>query len=129
MIFTLSENKDINIISTGGTLRPNSLSFVGPLTCNTIGKYFADKLFASCKGISPLHGATDSNELEIEVKKKMVQQSGKKYILADSENFDRMGLSQFIDIEQIDKIITNMNKEEIRTSSGRGIQKLQDKLV
>ena len=30
-------------------------------------KYFADKLFASCKGISLEYGATDSSELEIEV--------------------------------------------------------------
>lgn len=116
IIFTLTENKNINIISTGGTLRPNSLSFVGPLTCDTIGNYFADKMFASCKGLSPLHGATDSNELEIEVKKKMIVQSKKTFILADSSKFEHVGLSQFASLEQIEKIITNCKQSELEKS-------------
>ena len=107
IMFTLAENKNINIISTGGTLRPHSLSFVGPLTNETIDKYFADKIFASCKGISPEHGATDSNELEIEVKKKMVKQSQQVIILADNSKFSQVGLSQFATTNQLDYLITN----------------------
>ncbi len=107
IMFTLAENKNINIISTGGTLRAHSLSFVGPLTNGTIDKYFADKIFASCKGISPEHGATDSNELEIEVKKKMVKQSQQVIILADQNKFSQVGLSQFAAANQINYLITN----------------------
>ncbi len=107
IMFTLAENKNINIISTGGTLRAHSLSFVGPLTNETIDKYFADKIFASCKGISPEHGATDSNELEIEVKKKMVKQSQQVIILADQSKFSQVGLSQFVAASEIDFLVTD----------------------
>lgn len=107
IIFELSNASNITIISTGGILRPNSLSFVGPLANETIQKYFADKLFTSCKGISIEHGATDSNELEIEVKKNMIHQAKKVIIISDSTKLNEVSLTQFASIEDIDTIITD----------------------
>lgn len=124
VVFELTDNKDISIISTGGILRRNSLSFVGPLAKDTIKKYFADKLFASCKGISPIHGATDSNELEIEVKKNMLQQSKEVIILADHTKFEEIGLTQFAAVEQINQIITDSKVAQtfLDKFKGKGIK-------
>ena len=40
----LAQNRNLNIISTGGTLHPPSLSFVGPQAENAVRNYHADKL-------------------------------------------------------------------------------------
>ncbi len=107
IVTELANNKEITIISTGGILIPNSISFVGPHANAMVNNYFADKFFASCKGISAQYGATDSSDLEIEVKKNMVSKSSKVIILADYSKFKERGLSSFAEINEIDKIISD----------------------
>lgn len=123
IIFELSDLNNITVISTGGILRPNSLSFVGPLANETLKKYFADKIFASCKGISVNYGATDSNELEIEVKQNMIKQSKKLIILSDHSKVNEIGLTQFASIEEIDTLITDelVDKNSLKNFEKAGL--------
>ncbi len=107
IVIELANNQDINVISTGGILVPNSISFVGPHANSMVNNYFADKFFASCKGISSRYGATDSSDLEIEVKENMVKRSSEVYILADYSKFKERGLSSFAELNEINKIITD----------------------
>ncbi len=113
IMLELIDEDNITVISTGGTLRANSFSFVGPLANETVKKYFADKIFASCKGISIQHGATDSNELEIEVKENMIKQAKEIIIIADHCKLNNVGLAKFVEFDQISKIITD-NDADIR---------------
>lgn len=113
IMMELIDEDNITVISTGGTLRANSFSFVGPLANETVKKYFADKIFASCKGISIQHGATDSNELEIEVKENMIKQTKEIFIIADHCKLNDVGLAKFVEFDQISKIITD-NDADIR---------------
>jgi DeoR family fructose operon transcriptional repressor len=112
IVSELAKNKNITVISTGGLLRPNSLSFVGPVANNTLKKYHANKAFISCQGISLEHGITNSNELEIEIKQNMIARASKVFLLADRTKFNKIGLTQFASTEEIDKIITDDSIEE-----------------
>ncbi|GAB6099709.1 rhamnose catabolism operon transcriptional regulator RhaR [Halanaerocella petrolearia] len=107
IVSELSKNEEISVICTGGSLRRNSLSFVGPLTNQTIQNYYANKVFLSCKGVSIENGATEVNELENQIKSNMVKRSNKTIILAKHTAFNEIGLSQFASIDEIDKIITS----------------------
>lgn len=107
IVTELANNKEITVISTGGILISNSISFVGPHANYMVKNYFADKFFASCKGISSQYGATDSSDLEIEVKKNMVNRASEVIILADYSKFKERGLSSFAKIDKIDKIISD----------------------
>lgn len=111
IMLELIDYDNINVISTGGTLRSNSFSFVGPLANETVKKYFADKIFASCKGINIEHGATDSNELEIEVKKNMIKQTKEIIILADHCKLNQTGLAKFAEFEDINTLVTDDNAD------------------
>lgn len=113
IMLELVDEDNITVISTGGTLRSNSFSFVGPLANETVKKYYADKIFASCKGVSIQHGATDSNELEIEVKENMIKQAKEVIIIADHCKLNAVGLAKFVEFDQISKIITD-NDADIR---------------
>jgi DeoR family fructose operon transcriptional repressor len=105
IVFNFIDNKDVTLISTGGTLKPNSYSFVGPLAKEAVNKYFVDKFFSSCKGFSLKYGATESNDLENEVKKNMLQRSNRLFLLVDYTKINEIGLAQFASLEEIDTII------------------------
>ncbi|PRX27191.1 DeoR family transcriptional regulator [Orenia metallireducens] len=112
IVYELSKNENISVISTGGLLRRSSLSFVGPLANKNINNYYANKAFLSCKGISVERGATEINELETETKSNMVKRANEVIILANHTAFNEIGLSQFATLDEIDKIITDSSIEE-----------------
>lgn len=60
VVTTLSGVTGIKIVSTGGTVRPRSLSFIGPEAESTLSRYFADKAFVSCTGADMERGITDT---------------------------------------------------------------------
>jgi len=103
----LANNKNISIITTGGLLRPHNYSLIGPQANEIIKRYNADKFFASCTGVSKEIGATDSNELEIEVKRNMTHKSRETYLLVDHTKFNHVELSTFVQLQDIKMIITD----------------------
>src|SRR5699024_8557669 len=73
----------INVICTGGNLRQSSLSFVGPLTSQSLSNYHTDRAFISCKALDLGWGISDSNDVEAMVKRKMLQVAEVNYMLID----------------------------------------------
>lgn len=124
IVTELAKNENITVISTGGILRRNSLSFVGPLANKNIKNYNVNKAFLSCKGVSVNQGATEVNELESETKKNMVEKSKKVYILAKKTSINEVGLSQFASIEEINKIITISDIPEDLISDFKKLNKI-----
>lgn len=127
----LAECQDITIISTGGVLRRNSLSFVGRTAESIVDNYYADKLFFSCKGFSLSRGLTDSNEQESDLRRKMIKNCDKAILLCDKTKFDRVGYVTTAKLEDLDVLITdaeisqdiaaeieNANVRLVRTGSG-----------
>ncbi|GER65786.1 putative HTH-type transcriptional regulator YdjF [Weizmannia acidilactici] len=98
---------NINLISTGGTLRKRSNSLVGSLAENAVRHYNVDVALFSCKGISMTHGITDSNEAESNVKKQMLQQASKVILLADHTKFDKIAFVNFVDVSAVDFVVTD----------------------
>ncbi len=107
IIMELADCPDITLISTGGIIRSKSLSCVGRMAENAIEGYHADKVFFSCKGFSPKHGLTDSNEQESEIRKLMLKCSETAIFLCDRTKFDKIGFARTARLEDIDIIITD----------------------
>lgn len=100
-------NNNMQIISTGGCLKKNSLSLVGTTACEAVKKYNVDILFISCKGLSLERGITDSNEPEADLKRHMMQQANTIVLLADHTKFDKIAFAKISDIQKINHIITD----------------------
>ncbi|MBI2914973.1 MAG: DeoR/GlpR transcriptional regulator [Firmicutes bacterium] len=81
----------VTVISTGGTLRHASASLVGPLAERALRDYHVHKTVFSCGGFTLEHGFSDSNELEVEVKKLMMGCSQHAIAALDSTKFGREG--------------------------------------
>jgi DeoR/GlpR family transcriptional regulator of sugar metabolism len=100
-------SSEINIISTGGNLRPRSLSLVGPVAQATLERYNVDKAIISCKGIDLEKGITESNEPECELKRHMLRQCEKFILLADHTKFDKVAFTVLSELNRIDYLITD----------------------
>jgi len=103
---------ELNIISTGGSLKQRSLSLQGPITQNTISKYNVDIAFVSCKGMDKEKGILDSNETEAEIKRSMIKQSNKVILLIDHTKYDKTSFVKLFDYDNIDYIITDGEPKE-----------------
>lgn len=107
IVMELANRPGINVISTGGNLRDRSLSFVGPLAQRAVASYFVDKLFMSGKGLAPEEGLTDSNELEVELKKQMMTAARESICVVDSSKIGHKAFARIAGVEDFTKIITD----------------------
>ncbi|SDL66913.1 DeoR/GlpR family DNA-binding transcription regulator [Halarsenatibacter silvermanii] len=115
----LAKNKDISVICSGGLIRNHNYTMVGPKARSIISDYNASKFFASCTGITAQNGATEANDLEIEIKREMADRSDKVFLLADHSKFSFIGLSTFLTVDSIDTIITdNIDHENVHGEFG-----------
>jgi DeoR/GlpR family transcriptional regulator of sugar metabolism len=103
----LADAKGIKVISTGGTLRPSSLSYVGYVAVNALNGFFADKAFVSCTGVDLNNGLTDSSEQEAEIRMKMLKQAKKKILIADNTKFGNTSFAQIAKLDTIDCVVTD----------------------
>lgn len=105
-------NKDINISSTGGTFHKNTLSLQGIIARDTVKKFHVDILLISCKGICKERGIMDSDEIEAEVKRAMVDQAKEVALFVDHTKFDKTALVHMLDWKKINYLITDCKPEE-----------------
>ncbi|GFZ33104.1 hypothetical protein CSC2_36300 [Clostridium zeae] len=105
------ENTKNQLIVTGGELRRKSMSFVGHLAGNTIENIHADIAFMGCDGFHS-KGPCSRSYRELEVKQKIIENSKKVILTADSSKFSIDGLYRFADFNQIDQLITDSSIKE-----------------
>jgi DeoR/GlpR family transcriptional regulator of sugar metabolism len=105
----LSKCDKIKVVSIGGFLDASNLSFVGEVAVSNINSTFcANKVFFSSKGILKDKGILESNDVEYQVKKAMIKNSEKKYFIADSSKFNRVGFIKLANFSEIDGFITDI---------------------
>lgn len=100
------------IISTGGTLRPNSMALTGSATCKALQRYYADIALISCKGLNRQLGVMESNEEESVVKQVMLAQAKKALLLSDSSKFDKTAFVKTCDLSSIHTLVTDKRPDD-----------------
>jgi len=108
----LSTKRNITVISTGGLLRPESLSYVGPLTESSLKSYHVHKAFVSCEGFHLKHGLSESSEQQARVKEKMLQIADTVYMMVDYSKFGVQAFSRFSHLDEIDYVITDQQTKD-----------------
>jgi len=108
IMLTLSEvNSDWNIISTGGNLKSGYLAMLGPQAEASIGNFYADKAFVSCKAVDYQLGIYDSIETFSSLKRKMIASATKSYLCVDSSKLGRTAFARTGDVSLCDAVITD----------------------
>jgi DeoR family transcriptional regulator of aga operon len=83
----------VEVILTGGTLRKNSFSLVGPIAEETLRRLNADLLFLGVDGFDVQYGLTTPNLLEAKVNRVMLEVARRNIAVCDSSKFGRRSLS------------------------------------
>ncbi len=126
IITSLSQYEKITIISSGGTLRSASLSFIGATAASAMKNYYADTAVISCKGMDMERGITESSEQEAEIKQTMMASAREVILAVDYRKVDRISVYKITDIEKVGTIITDRKPREewIEYCAGKGIELL-----
>ncbi len=103
----LAEADGITVVSTGGTLRARSLSYVGPQTLRAIDGYRVRKVFLSCKGFTLQDGPTEGNEEEAEVKQALLRSAEEAILLADHTKWGHNSLVPICPPGAIQRVVTD----------------------
>lgn len=108
----LAGKKDITVMLTGGTIRSESYSLVGPDAESMISNYFFDKLFLGVDGLDIEHGLTTPNPMEAQLNRMMVERAQKVIAVTDSSKFGRHSFSYICDLDVISTLITDQGITE-----------------
>ena len=120
----LGELLHIKVYCTGGSLRENSLSYIGELARRCMDSFHADKLFFSCRALSLEKGLSDSNEDEAELRRLMMKSSKKAVLLCDHTKFDQVSFCKIGDLDLVQCIVTDRkpSRQWIQYAEKLGIQ-------
>src|SRR5271169_1679632 len=97
----------VEVILTGGTLRKNSFSLVGPIAEETLRHLSADTLFLGVDGFDVHYGLTTPNLLESKVNRVMVEVAKRVIVVCDSSKFGRRSLSRIGPTSVVHQVITD----------------------
>src|SRR6266567_8242786 len=97
----------VEVILTGGTLRKNSFSLVGPLAEETLRRLSADLLFLAVDGFDVRYGLTTPNLLEARVNRAMAEAARRTVVVCDSSKFGRRSLSLIMPTSAVHETITD----------------------
>ena len=111
---------DFEVILTGGTLRKNSFSLVGPLAEDVLDEMHADILFLGVDGFDLEIGLTTPNVLESRVNRAMVKAAKRVVVVCDSTKFHRRSLSRIVPPPSVHCIITDKGLSESDAEALRG---------
>ena len=112
-----------DVILTGGSLRRNSFSLVGPLAEESLSKLSADILFLAVDGFDVTYGLTTPNQLEARVNRAMSEAAKRTIVVSDSSKFGRRSLSLIMPISAVHETITDrgISKSDLKTLRESGI--------
>jgi len=117
-------NTALEVILTGGTLRKNSFSLVGPIAEETLRHLNADLLFLGVDGFDVQYGLSTPNLLESKVNRVMLEISRHRIAVCDSSKFGRRSLSQIGPTSSLHGVITDhaLPKSDLNALRKSGIE-------
>jgi len=115
---------NVEVVLTGGILRENSFSVVGPLAEDTLRHLSADILFLGVDGFDVHFGLTTPNMLEAQVNRVMVEIARRTVVVCDSSKFGRRSLSLIAPPSAVHQTITDSRipKSDQRALEEAGIE-------
>lgn len=97
----------LQVIVTGGTLRPLQHSLVAPLAGQVLARVHADVAVIGCNGVDAEAGVTNINLPEAEVKAAMIGAAARTVVIADGSKIGRVHLGHVASVAAVDVLITD----------------------
>lgn len=107
VIRELSNQKNINLVVTGGNLSVDDQGMFGMETLNFLREHYFDKVFFSCKSLNLSKGIFDANAQVSAFRRTLCEQSDRSYLLADRTKFGIPGFVHTMPYSKLDFLITD----------------------
>lgn len=110
----------IQVVVTGGTLRPLQHSLVAPMAHSVLESVRVDLAVIGCNGVDGECGVTNINVPEAEIKTAMARAASQVVVVADSSKMGRVLLGRVMSLDEVDVLITDRGADpsvltEVRT--------------
>lgn len=103
----LSEDRDIEVIMLGGSVRSGEFSVSGSLANQNTGLFNTDKLFLGVGGLTIEKGITDYHAEESNLRRHTIQNTQKVIALADYSKFGIVAMNKVCDLTRVDVLVTD----------------------
>lgn len=108
----------IPTLSTGGELIASCMVLVGEDACRYVDGINADSAFFSCRGLSADGRLSDISPAENHVRKRMIAQAKRAYLLCASEKFGKMFYHHLCSTRELDGVISDAETAGFPTRAG-----------
>ena len=99
--------ENVEVISTGGRYHPNTKTFVGGDSINTLRRHHVHTAFISCIGFETDRGASEGFEQQATFKERLVQFAEEVVLLVDSSKLNQRSEYYFAEVARISRVITD----------------------
>jgi DeoR family transcriptional regulator of aga operon len=96
----------LEVLVTGGTLRPLQHSLVNPFAAPMLDALRFDLAFIGCTGVDARHGVTNVNLPEAEIKTLAMRSSRRTVLVADGSKAGRIDPAVICRLDQVDLLLT-----------------------
>lgn len=120
----LSKRTDLEVFVTGGFLRGDWFSLVGPAAGYAMSQIYVDKVFLGVNGIDVKKGLTSGNNGEAAINRIMVNQAKQRIVVADHTKLGCVATYRFCGVEEVHIMITDTGATDaaIRPFQALGIE-------
>jgi DeoR/GlpR family transcriptional regulator of sugar metabolism len=122
----IGQNRNNNVIGTGGEFDPNSCCYVGPSAEDAAERFYVDIAFISTMGFLPSEGTFESTVANFRVKQILTRRSKRVVLLIDYTKFGQRALARVLDADEIDCVVTDeaTTKDYLSQLTDSGIEYL-----
>ena len=99
--------ENLTVYSLGGALTRRTQSFTTIHAQKILKNYNINKAFLAATAISIKNGVTNSIPMESELKSYIAEQIEQKFLLVDHQKFDKVALTTYCNLNQLDYLITD----------------------
>ncbi|SFC34490.1 transcriptional regulator, DeoR family [Nocardioides terrae] len=97
----------LQVVVTGGTLRPLQHSLVAPLGGLLLEHIHADLALIGCNGVDAVAGITNVNLPEADIKRAMIGAASEVVVIADGSKVGRSRLGKIASVTDVHAIVTD----------------------
>jgi DeoR/GlpR family transcriptional regulator of sugar metabolism len=103
----LSGRDDIELLLSGGQIRPGDGACSGAHAESFFAEFYADRAFLGSGGVHPGAGLTDYHPAEVVTRRTIIEHTAKSYVLADSSKLGVIAVRRVCQLDQVAAVLTD----------------------
>lgn len=106
----------VRLFLAGGELLNTVYTLIGPRATDFFSDFSATWAFLGADAVDPAAGITNTNTLEVPVKRAMLAASATSVVVADSTKFGTRTLARVADLDEVDLLVTDPGLDPARAA-------------